>query len=136
MTPDRHRPDPELYAHHATVLPVRDLGRARDFYRDKLGFEVSFEWQEPPTYAVLRVADTALHLSQVDPPGMGEPPPAIPSTLVYLFTHDVDALHDQIVAAGVEGATGPQTFEYNMREFELVDPDGHRLVFGQSVDDD
>jgi len=129
-------PSPELYAHHATVLPVRDLATAVAFYRDRLGFEVGFEWGEPPTYAILRAAETSIHLSRIDPPGDGEEPRPIHPTLLYLFTHDVDALHDAVRDAGAEIAFPLQDLEYGMREFEVHDPDGHRLCFGMGIADD
>lgn len=119
-----------LYSHHATVLPVADLVRARDFYRDVLGFSVEFEWQDPPTYAVLAAGETVqLHLSQTDAP----PPPDARPTLVSIFTYDVDALHDQVAARGANVTMPLETMDYGMREFEVTDPDGHRLIFGQGV---
>ncbi len=119
-----------LYSHHATVLPVADLGRARDFYRDVLGFSVEFEWQDPPTYAVLAAGESVqIHLSQTDAPS---PPDARP-TLVSIFTYDVDALCDQVAARGAEVTMPLETMDYGMREFEVTDPDGHRLIFGQGV---
>jgi len=128
--------DRSLYAHHATVLPVRELSTSRDFYRDRLGFEVGFEWQDPPTYAVLRAESTSIHLSEIETPREALAPTSMHPTLIYLFTHDVDALHAQVAASGVEISSPLQTFDYGMREFEVRDPDGHRLTFGQGVGDD
>lgn len=120
------------YSHHATVLPVADFVRARDWYRDVLGFSVEFEWPDPPTYAVLLAGESVqLHLSQTDEP----PPPDARPTLVYLFVHDVDALHERVAARGAHVTFPPETMEYGMREFEVWDPDGHKLVFGQGVEE-
>jgi len=132
MTSSDH-PAASLYAHHATVLRVHDLPRSRAFYRDGLGFSVEFEWEDPPSYAVLRAGETALHLSLQDPPPDGSEPPRLRPAIVYLFVHDVDALHARLEAAGVEIAIPLQTHDYGMREFEVHDPDGHKLVFGQGV---
>lgn len=125
--PDHGR---SLYSHHATVLPVADLVRARDFYRDVLGFSVEFEWQDPPTYAVLAAGESVqIHLSLADEP----PPPDARPTLVNIFVYDVDALHEKVAARGANVTTSLETMEYGMREFEVTDPDGHRLIFGQGV---
>jgi catechol 2,3-dioxygenase-like lactoylglutathione lyase family enzyme len=124
-------PAESLYSHHATVLPVADLVRARDWYRDVLGFTVEFEWPDPPNYAVLSAgASVQLHLSVPE-----EPPPADPRpTLVYLFVHDVEALHQRVEANGARITFPLETQAYGMREFEVRDPDGHKLVFGQGVE--
>lgn len=117
-----------LYSHAATVLPVTDMPRSRRFYHELLGFSVDFEWQEPPTYAVLTAGDSvSLHLALADDPREVERRRAV----VYVFVHDVDALHRALADAGVEIHSPLETMEYGMREFEVVDPDGHRLVLAQ-----
>ena len=119
-----------LYSHHATVLPVADLPRARDFYRDVLGFTVEFEWEDPPTYAVLRAGESVqVHLTLIDGPARPDARP----TLLYLFVGDVDALHDRVSTRGAKVTCAPATQPWGMREFEVEDPDGHRLVFGRGV---
>ncbi|WBB50182.1 hypothetical protein O3597_06890 [Verrucosispora sp. WMMA2044] len=48
----------------------------------------------------------------------------------YLYVSDVDALHAEWAASGVEGRlTGPRNTPYDLREFAFVDPDGtlHRV---------
>lgn len=126
------RPVGALYSHHATVLPVVDLVRARDWYRDVLGFSVEFEWPDPPSYAVLSAGESVqLHLSVPDAP----PPADARPTLVYLFVHDVEALHRRVEAGGARITFPLETQPYGMREFEVRDLDGHKLVFGQGVEE-
>ena len=123
---------PDLYAHHATVLPVADLPRARDWYRDVMGFTVEFEWEDPPTYAVLRAGESVqVHLTLLDAP----PPADARPTLLYLFVRDADALHERVSARGATVRFAPETQPWGMREFEVEDPDGHRLVLGQGVEE-
>ena len=132
MTSDPPEDGRDLYSRHATVLPVTDLGRARDWYRDVLGFSVEFEWEDPPTYAVLRAGESVqIHLSVPDRP----PPASARPTLLYLFVHDVDALHGRVGGRGAEVSFPPETMPYGMREFGVRDPDGHTLVFGQGVEE-
>ena len=45
------------------ILIVSDPEKARDFYVDKLGFEVSFEWGEPLTYLGIKRNDVEIHLN-------------------------------------------------------------------------
>jgi uncharacterized glyoxalase superfamily protein PhnB len=109
----------------APVLHVKDMTAALAYYRDKLGFNVTFSWQEPPRYVCLRLDDVSIHLNSYVPP-------AGPSH-VAIFCKGVDALHDQFVARGVAIAEPIKSEPYGMREFVVTDPDGHRLVFGQGT---
>ena len=62
------RGDP--YSHASAVLPVADVARSRRFYHEGLGFSVAFEWQDPPTYVVLKAGDSvSVHLSLTDAAG-------------------------------------------------------------------
>src|ERR1700739_3125243 len=53
---------------HATVLHVKDMPTALAFYRDKLGFIVSFSWEDPPRYVCLRLDEASIHLNSYVPP--------------------------------------------------------------------
>jgi len=109
----------------APVLHVKDMPAALAYYRDKLGFNVTFSWKEPPRYVCLRLDDVSIHLNFYVPP-------AGPSH-VAIFCKGVDALYAQFAARGV-AITEPITNEpYGMREFVVTDLDGHRLVFGQGT---
>jgi uncharacterized glyoxalase superfamily protein PhnB len=110
---------------HATVLHVKDMPAALAYYRDKLGFTVTFTWEEPPRYVCLHLGDAAIHLNSYTPP-------AAPSH-VSIFCKGVDALYAQLVARGTKITEPIQDEPYGMRDFVVTDPDGHRLVFGQGI---
>jgi len=110
---------------HAAVLHVRDMPEALAFYRDKLGFTVSFTWEEPPRYLCLCLGDAAIHLNAYVPP-------AGPSA-VCIFCKGIDALYAQLTARGVNIIEPIDDRDYGMRDFAVADPDGHRLIFGQSI---
>ena len=112
---------------HATVLHVKDMATALAFYRDKLGFTVTFSWEDEPRYVCLHLGEAAIHLNSYVPP-------AGPSH-VCIFCRGIDALHTQLMARGVN-ITGPiGDRAYGMRDFEVTDPDGHWIVFGQGISD-
>ena len=46
----------------ATVLTVREIGASIAYYRDALGFAVTFEYGQPTFYACLCRDEAALHL--------------------------------------------------------------------------
>ena len=109
------------------MLHVADMATALAYYRDKLGFTVSFAWEEPPRYVCLCLGDAAIHLNSYVPP-------AGPSH-VCIFCNGIDALYAQIKARGVAVTEPLQDQPYGMRDFVVTDPDGHRLVFGQGIPD-
>lgn len=49
---------------------------------------------------------------------------------LYLYTDDISALHHFLLARGLSPGE-MHTTDYAMREFDIVDPDGHRLTIGE-----
>jgi catechol 2,3-dioxygenase-like lactoylglutathione lyase family enzyme len=110
---------------HATVLHVKDMATALAFYRDTLGFSVSFSWDEPARYVCLCLGEVAIHLNSYVPP-------AGPSH-VCIFCNGIDTLYARLVACGVRITEPIGDRAYGMRDFEVTDPDGHWIVFGQGI---
>jgi uncharacterized glyoxalase superfamily protein PhnB len=112
----------------APVLSVTDLPAALAYYEQALGFEVTFRWGDPITYACLCRDAVQLHLAAAaltgKAPGQGQ---------LCLFVRDVDAIHAELAGRGARILKPPQSQEYGMREFDLVDPDGNRLIYGAAV---
>lgn len=111
----------------APILPVRDLSRSLSFY-EQLGFTTEFLWQEPPTYAVLTANEANLHLSLLAPQHRDRKVRSV----LYLFVQDVDQMYESCQAAGLAIEVELGDRDYGMRDFELLDPDGHLLTFGES----
>ena len=113
----------------AAVFAVSDMQASLAWYRDRLGFNVHFTWEEPVSYACLCQDSVDLHLATTRSPdsltiGRGN---------LCVFVRDVDALYARLVTAGVMIPQPPQDWPYGMREFVVTDPDGNRLIFGQHV---
>ncbi len=120
----------ELFSHCANILPVKDIVRSIEFYKDKLGFEVNFTWNDPVEYAVLKRGDVGIHLSQRE--GCSDEQPT--RSAIYIFVYDVDAVYEEFLARKIELPSPPVDQVYRMREFEVRDPDGHMLTFGKGLD--
>ena len=102
------------------------------FYRDKLGFDLTFSWGEPVTYAVLnREEAVGIHLVKRTEGTHSHLPS---QTALFVFVYDVDALYEEYSAMQVSFLTKPQDREYGMRDFDLKDPDGYILTFGTSLE--
>ena len=115
------------------LLVVADLQRAIDFYCGRLGFTDCRAWGEPPCFAMMHRDGFELMLSLAG--ADVRPTPNGPTGVwdMYLRVADVAAEQAALRAAGVALAKGPVDTEYAMREIEVVDPDGHRVCFGQDL---
>ena len=111
-----------------SIFIVNDLEKARDFYVDKLGFEVSFEWGEPLTYLGIKRNDVEIHLSSssnsTQEPGKGT---------ISIFTDEVDDLYENCKRKGVETTIEPADRDYGLRDFGVKDLDGNIINFGCNV---
>ncbi|HEX3407471.1 MAG TPA: VOC family protein [Caulobacteraceae bacterium] len=101
-------------------LPVRDWRVSRDWWRDKLGFEVEFELEGPGVAAMRDEADLTVFLGQADEV-------TIPSGLALTIqVSDVEVRHAALKAAGVAFEHGPQKVFWGYGA-QLRDPNGYVL---------
>ncbi|MBR0709804.1 bleomycin resistance protein [Bradyrhizobium liaoningense] len=113
----------------ATVFVVSDITASLAYYRDVLGFEVTFEYGQPPSYACLCRGEVGLHLLVAAAtkrlPGQGG---------LCVFVRDVDELYAELSARGARLLNRPEDRDYGMRDFDVVDADGNQLTFGMGTD--
>ena len=111
------------------VLQVRDVAASEAFY-GKLGFASHGSWGDPPAFCIVQRGEVTLAL---DRSGNGEVP-ANQYWAAYVYVSDVDALHAEFSALELPEVTSIRRGnEYGCEDFDIVDPDGHRLGFGQSL---
>lgn len=113
-----------------TVFLVGNIEPTMAWY-EKLGFTAQY-W--PPGFAILRRDAIEIFLQQQDgyvaPADAGRD--ARDAWNVYIYTDDVRALYDEFSAlAGVTISRPLCAQEYGMTEFDVMDLNGHRLVFAQ-----
>jgi catechol 2,3-dioxygenase-like lactoylglutathione lyase family enzyme len=112
----------------APVFPVTDIKRSTTYFTEKLQFTVGFEWadsaDEPLSYAILQQDNTELHLTLAKAPN---------SVVAYFFVNNVQRYYQEVKAKGADitHELGDQPWE--MREFEVSDPDGNRIIFGEHL---
>jgi catechol 2,3-dioxygenase-like lactoylglutathione lyase family enzyme len=116
-------------------LIVRDLQRALGFYRDGLGFDVTFTAVDPaPFFATVRRDGVQLLLKVV-----GDDVDALPNWRrhadarwdAFIYTPDPDALAAEFRGRGVAFSAPLADTGDGLRGFELADRDGYRLFFGR-----
>ncbi len=117
----------ELLSHAATVLPVLDPVKSIEFYEKSLGFEVVFKWNDPVDYVVLRRGDVHLHLTRTQD-SFGKKNEHV---ACYIFVYDIRAIHQEFKSKGLPVDPELSDREYGMTDFDIEDPDGHILSFGQ-----
>jgi len=112
-------------------LPVGDVNRSIAFYRDVLGFEV--KKQEDGVEAMLGPARIRFGKEGYDP-GDYELKTSRPpgSAILFLQADDVAATHAAIRSRGGSPSDIERVNWIKMRMFEIRDPDGNVLWFGQS----
>ncbi|MBY5933045.1 VOC family protein [Tateyamaria omphalii] len=116
------------YTNATPVLRVSDYARAKAFYMDVLGFEVTQEAGDPVTgFGIFRAGSAQIFLMAWDGPDA-----AYDGWRVYLYPQDLDAQLAHIAATGT-AVSGPTVTEYGMREVQVTDPDGNVICLGEDA---
>jgi catechol 2,3-dioxygenase-like lactoylglutathione lyase family enzyme len=118
-----------MMAGSATVFVVSDIAASLAYYCDAIGFEVTFEYGQPLSYACLCRDEVGLHLLAAAVtkrlPGQGG---------LCIFVRDVDQIYAEVSARGARLLNRPEDRDYGMRDFDVVDADGNQLTFGMGTD--
>ncbi|HEY7295312.1 MAG TPA: VOC family protein [Dehalococcoidia bacterium] len=110
----------------ALTLATRGMARSVAFYR-ALGFVLHYGG-ETASFSSFYVGASHLNLIAVPPETrLGWWGRAI------FYVSDVDALHAQALAAGLQPETAPADAPWGERFFHILDPDGHELSFAQPI---
>lgn len=111
------------------VLAVTDLTASTNFYVNKLGFT---EDLNVDGWSFLSRGACKLRI--------GHCPDAMPmsrlqdhSWFAYLHVSDAAGLYQELLKKGVEIWHKLGDKPWGMREFAVVTPDGHRIVFGERL---
>lgn len=107
------------------VFHVRDLQASLAFYRDRLGLQLAWTWEEPPI-ASLCAEGFQVMLKQV-------PADEVHAAEIYVEMSGIDAFHDALVAAGCPLSVPLRDRPYRMRDLRIDDPDGNQLSFGEPL---
>ena len=115
-------------SHGAIVLGVSDIRNSLDFYLRQLGFTLAFSWGDPVNYAVIKAGQVQIHLTESK-----EKFQKSHFRRMYIYVYDPDKLHVTYRKNGVEQITTVSIKEYGMKDFDVIDPDGHVLTFGKGT---
>jgi lactoylglutathione lyase len=121
-----------------TILAVADVDRSLGFYRDRLGFTVEAEYDDPP-YATLELAGTRLSLAEQghpaeDRPGVTMVVPEDPSRLPAMLVLEVDdcrGAYERLRQEGVDFLADPYSPPWGGSRCFARDPDGYLVELEQ-----
>lgn len=110
-------------------LPMRDKVITKDYYVNKLGFQL---WGDNDFdgYLMVHKDNIQIHFfefKELDPKeNYGQ---------VYIRTNEIDKLHQSLLdkKISIHPNGHLETKPWGQREFALLDPDNNLLTFGQSI---
>ncbi len=109
-----------MQMNHITIA-VAELERSIIFY-ERLGLQIIVH--SPPRYARFYVPENDATFSLEVMSSVG---PGSDTIHIYFECRDIDATHENLIAAGFCFMQPPTDMPYLWREARLVDPDGHVL---------
>ena len=116
---------------------VRDVPAALAFYRDRLGFDITFQGPEPSDifFGIVQRGRAMIMMKAIDV----EPVPNATRDIghgiarwdAYVYVPDPDALAAEFASRGVEFLLPLADNDDGLRGFEVKDADGYVLFFGR-----
>lgn len=128
------------------ILNVSDFAASVAWFA-KLGWENRFAYGEPPSFGAVRSGKSEIFLCEGAQGGRGRgantstfvtPEDETMDTGVWmsLWVDDVDAVHRECLAAGIEITFPPTDLPWNTREMHIRHPDGHVFRVSKGFDKD
>lgn len=122
------RPDPRMVL-AVPILPCVDVEDTIAFYENRLGFTRDWVWGDPATDGGVRHGDVQIFFMRNADLSIGAR-----DRELMLFVEDVDALHAEHVRRGAPMTEALRDEPWGLREYSVVDPQGHRLRFAESLE--
>ncbi len=110
-------------------IPMRNKAITKDFYVNKLGFQV-FGTADFDGYLMVQKDAIQIHFFEfktLDPKeNYGQ---------VYIRTNDIEELYQSMLdnEVGIHPAGHLETKPWGQKEFSILDPDNNLLTFGQGI---
>ena len=121
--------DAPRFMQSTPVLRSADYPRSRAFYADSLGFDIDEEGGVPPRFGIFRRGRSIVYVNAWNgPPGAHQG-----GWDAYFHVEGLETLFESYRASGVPLTRPIEETVYGMREFEVTDPDGNILCFGEDL---
>jgi uncharacterized glyoxalase superfamily protein PhnB len=115
------------------INPILNVSNMRDSFAwfEKLGWEKSWDWGDPPTFGAVCSGDVEIFLCEDCQGGRGEG-----GAWLSIWVDDVDAVHRHCLDEGIEITMPPTDKPWNVREMHVRHPDGHVFRIGRGLEED
>ena len=116
---------------------VRDVPAALAYYRDRFGFDITFQGPEPSDifFGIVQRGRAMIMMKAIDvdpvPNATRDIGHGIARWDAYVYVPDPDALAAEFSSRGVEFLTPLGDNDDGLRGFEVRDADGYVLFFGR-----
>ena len=112
--------------HTRHVLAVKDLKVAADYFKDKLGFDLDFT---APGWEFLSFGDFKVMLGECSDEMTAEAT-GNHSWFAHCVVENVDEIYQEFIDRGAKILSTIADKPWGVREFSIITPDGHRIVWG------
>ncbi len=123
--------EPPALQRATPVLKSGDYPRSRAFFVEKLGYRVVEEGGDPPRFGIFQRGKSVIFVDAWH----GAPAPLPEVWEAYVHVAGLKQLCAEFEAAGVDITRPIEETVYGMREFEVTDPDGNVICFGEDMDE-
>jgi predicted enzyme related to lactoylglutathione lyase len=101
-------------------LPVADVERAQQYYRNAMGFTIAWLYPDKGIGAVIRPPVTIFFRRRTAP---FEP------AIHWIFADDIDATYRELQSLGAKIVDPLEMKPWGIRQFTVQDPDGNLFYF-------
>ena len=122
--------DERKVVHTRHVLAVKDLAAAAEYFKSKLGFDLDFT---APGWEFLSFGDFKVMLGECSEEMTAEAT-GNHSWFAHCLVENVDEIYAEFNERGAVILSPIANKPWGIRDFTVVTPDGHRIVFGQLID--
>jgi len=116
--------------HSRHVLAVKDLTVEAEYYIDKLGFQRDFT---APGWEFLSFGIFKVMLGECSDEMTAEET-GNHSWYAHVLIENVDEIYKEFGDGGARILSKIENKPWGIRDFSVVTPDGHRIVFGQLIE--
>lgn len=106
---------------------VSNLNQSLEFYKEVLGFEAVTTMGEPPTFAIIQKDEVSVtlleHGNVYDVGDCG--------VNMYIDVTHVEELYRSCSDSGISISHPLTVHPWGMKDFVVVDPDGHQIALGE-----
>ena len=100
-------------------LPVADVERAQQHYRDVLGFDIG--WYYSGEMGAVSRGNVVIFLRKRTPP--------FEAAVHWVFAEDIDATYNELQSSGANVVEPLERKPWGLRQFTVEDLDGNRFYF-------